>query len=374
MRKLQLDDNWGTWKFGDTDAVMTFTPKTDDKTPNFANNVLTFKVAESINRVNGDYIASAPGHVSTNNADVLLNTSDLSHLEPGTYAVELWITDSITRKTQIYPSDGYCFFTIDQNTMAVTDISNISTKTLEAVYADLLQKINNFKQGAAGKDGKTPKIISGTVTKLSPDAQPTFLLTPTADDPNTYQIDLGLPTGAKGDKGDSVQGPQGAPGEDGTTPHIDKATGDWFVGSLDTQVKAQGPEAPMPDMSKYVTVDSLNQQLTTMNDAIKKRPTIDALQAVSDQNGKTLAKLNSLIDSLNASKAPSQSASASTSASTSAQNSQSASSASQSASSASQSASSASQAASGAPQAASGAPQSANTPSSQPTSASQPMK
>ena len=364
MRKLQLDDNWGTWKFGDTDAVMTFTPKTDDKTPNFANNVLTFKVAESINRVNGDYIASAPGHVSTNNADVLLNTSDLSQLEPGTYAVELWITDSITRKTQIYPSDGYCFFTIDQNTMAVTDISNISTKTLEAVYADLLQKINNFKQGAAGKDGKTPKIIAGTVTKLSPDAQPTFLLTPTADDPNTYQIDLGLPTGAKGDKGDSVQGPQGVPGEDGTTPHIDKATGDWFVGSLDTQVKAQGPEAPMPDMSKYVTVDSLNQQLTTMNDAIKKRPTIDALQAVSDQNGKTLAKLNSLIDSLNASKAPSQSASASTSASTSAQNS----------TSASQSATSASQAASSASQAASGAPQSANTPSSQPTSTSQPMK
>nr|DAV51896.1 MAG TPA: hypothetical protein [Caudoviricetes sp.] len=358
MRKLQLDDNWGTWKFGDTDAVMTFTPTTDDKKPNFTNNVLTFKIAQSINRSNGDYIASAPGHVSSNNNDVELYTSDLAQLEPGTYAVELWITDGITRKNAVYPSDGYCFFTIDKNTMAVTDISNISTKTLEAVYADLLQKINNFKQGAAGKDGKTPKIVAGTVTKLSSDAQPTFLLTPTADDPNTYQIDLGLPAGPKGDKGDSVQGPQGVPGEDGTTPHIDKATGDWFVGSLDTQVKAQGPEAPLPDMSKYVTVDSLNQELTTMNDAIKKRPTIDALQAVSDQNGKTLAKLNSLIDSLNASKEPSQSASASISAST----------------SASQSASSASQSASGASQSASGAPQSANTPSSQPTSASQPMK
>lgn len=321
MRKLQLDDNWGTWKFGDTDAVMTFTPKTDDKTPNFANNVLTFKVAESINRVNGDYIASAPGHVSTNNADVLLNTSDLSQLEPGTYAVELWITDSITRKTQIYPSDGYCFFTIDQNTMAVTDISNISTKTLEAVYADLLQKINNFKQGAAGKDGKTPKIIAGTVTKLSPDAQPTFLLTPTADDPNTYQIDLGLPTGAKGDKGDSVQGPQGAPGEDGVTPHIDKATGDWFVGSLDTMVKAQGPAGEVPDMSQFVKVDALNQQLTTINTAIKSRVTSDQLQAVADANAKTLSKLNSLIASLSSasdSTPTSSSQPASTSASTSA--------------------------------------------------------
>lgn len=363
MRKLQLNDDWGTWKFGDTNAIMTFTPKTDDKTPVFDNNVLTFKVAQSLNKTNSDYVASAPGHVSTNNNDVELYTSDLAQLEPGTYAVELWITDSITRKTAIYPSDGYCFFTIDKNTMGVTDISNISTKTLQAVYADLLQKINNFKQGAAGKDGKTPKIVAGTVTKLSSDAQPTFLLTPTADDPNTYQIDLGLPAGPKGDKGDSVQGPQGVPGEDGTTPHIDKATGDWFVGPLDTQVKAQGPEAPLPDMSKYVTVDSLNQELTTMNDAIKKRPTIDALQAVSDQNGKTLAKLNSLIDSLNASKEPSQSASASTSASTSAQNSTSSS---QSASSASQSASSASQSASGTSQSASGASQSASSASSQP--------
>ena len=365
MRTLVLNNDWGTWKFGDTNAIMTFTPKTDDKTPVFDNNVLTFKVAQSLNKTNSDYVASAPGHVSTNNNDVELYTSDLAQLEPGTYAVELWITDSITRKTAIYPSDGYCFFTIDKNTMGVTDISNISTKTLQAVYADLLQKINNFKQGTAGKDGKTPKIVAGTVTKLSSDAQPTFLLTPTADDPNTYQIDLGLPTGAKGDKGDSVQGPQGAPGEDGTTPHIDKATGDWFVGSLDTQVKAQGPEAPLPDMSKYVTVDSLNQQLTTMNDAIKKRPTDDALQAVSDQNGKTLAKLNSLIDSLNASKAPSQSASASTSASTSAQNSTSAS---QPANSASQPANSASQPANSASQSASGASQSASASASTSTS------
>lgn len=344
MRTLVLDDDWGKWKFGDTDAVMTFTPKTDDKTPSYDNNVLTFKIAQADGLKSGDYIASAPGHVANNSQDVELDTSDLAQLEPGTYAVELWITDGVTRKTAVYPSDGYCFFTIDKNTMVVTDISNISTKTLQAVYADLLQKINNFKQGAAGKDGKTPKIVAGTVTKLSSDAQPTFLLTPTADDPNTYQIDLGLPAGPKGDKGDSVQGPQGTPGEDGTTPHIDTATGDWFVGSLDTQVKAQGPEPPLPDTSKYVTVDSLNQQLITMNDAIKKRPTIDALQAVSDQNGKTLAKLNSLIDSLNASKAPSQSASASTSAST----------------SSSQSASSASQ--------------SASTSSSQPTSTSQPMK
>lgn len=313
MRTLILDDDWGKWKFGDTDAVMTFTPKTDDKTPSYDNNVLTFKIAQAKGLNSGDYIASAPGRVANNSQDVELDTSDLAQLEPDTYAVELWITNGVTKKTQVYPSDSYCFFTIDQNTMGVTDISNISNKTLQAVYADLLQKVNAFKQGAAGKDGVTPKLIAGNVTKLSQDAQPTFLLTPLPDDPNTYRIDLGLPAGPKGDKGDSIKGEKGDPGDDGITPHIDKVTGDWFTGSLDTMTKAQGPAGPAPDMSQFVKVDALNQQLTTINTAIKSLVTSDQLQAVADANGKTLSKLNSLISSLS-----SASSSASTSTSTSA--------------------------------------------------------
>lgn len=320
MRTLVLDDDWGKWKFGDTDAVMTFTPKTDDKTPSYDNNVLTFKIAQANGLNSGDYIASAPGHVANNSQDVELDTSDLAQLEPDTYAVELWITNGVTKKTQVYPSDSYCFFTIDQNTMGVTDISNISNKTLQAVYADLLQKVNAFKQGAAGKDGVTPKLIAGNITKLAPDAQPTFLLTPLPNDPNTYRIDLGLPAGPKGDKGDSIKGEKGDPGEDGVTPHIDKATGDWFVGSLDTMAKAQGPAGDVPDMSQFVKVDALNQQLTTINTAIKSRVTSDQLQAVADANGQTLSKLNSLIGSLSstpASASTSTSASQSQSASTS---------------------------------------------------------
>lgn len=322
MRTLVLNNDWGNWKFGDTDAVMTFTPKTDDKTPSYDGNVLTFKIAQANGLKSGDYVASAPGHVATTNSqDIELDTSDLAQLEPDTYAVELWITNGVTKKTQVYPSESYCFFTIDQNTMGVTDISNISNKTLQAVYADLLQKVNAFKQGAAGKDGVTPKLIAGNITKLAPDAQPTFLLTPLPNDPNTYRIDLGLPSGPKGDKGDSVKGEKGDPGEDGVTPHIDKATGDWFVGSLDTMVKAQGPSGEVPDMSQFVKVDALNQQLTTINTAIKSRVTSDQLQAVADANAQTLSKLNSLIASLSSasdSTPTSSSQPASTSASTSA--------------------------------------------------------
>ena len=320
MRTLVLNDDWGNWKFGDTDAVMTFTPKTDDKTPSYDGNVLTFKIAQANGLKSGDYGARAPGHGATTSQDVELDTSDLAQLEPDTYAVEFWITNGVTKKTQVYPSESYCFFTIDQNTMGVTDISNISNKTLQAVYADLLQKVNAFKQGAAGKDGVTPKLIAGNITKLAPDAQPTFLLTPLPNDPNTYRIDLGLPSGPKGDKGDSVKGEKGDPGEDGVTPHIDKATGDWFVGSLDTMVKAQGPAGEVPDMSQFVKVDALNQQLTTINNAIKSRVTSDQLQAVADANAQTLSKLNSLIASLSSasdSTPTSSSQPASTSASTS---------------------------------------------------------
>ncbi len=57
------------------------------------------------------------------------------------------------------------------------------------------------------------------------------------------------PQGLKGEKGDTgatgpvgQQGPQGLPGKDGVTPHIDTATGNWFIGSTDTGIKAQGPQ------------------------------------------------------------------------------------------------------------------------------------
>lgn len=54
--------------------------------------------------------------------------------------------------------------------------------------------------------------------------------------------------GEKGDKGDT--GPQGTPGADGQngiTPHIDSTTGNWFIGSTDTGVHAQGPQGTKGD-------------------------------------------------------------------------------------------------------------------------------
>lgn len=52
----------------------------------------------------------------------------------------------------------------------------------------------------------------------------------------------GVP-GEKGEKGDQgLQGAAGKNGVNGTTPHIDETTGNWFIGTTDTKVHAQGPQ------------------------------------------------------------------------------------------------------------------------------------
>ena len=51
----------------------------------------------------------------------------------------------------------------------------------------------------------------------------------------TYVISFGVPQGATGPAGHD-----GKNGSDGTTPHVDTATGDWFLGDKDTGVHAQG--------------------------------------------------------------------------------------------------------------------------------------
>lgn len=270
MRTLELNQNWGNWKFGDTDAIMSFTARTDGKTPDVSNATLTFEIARGNAHTRDDYIASAPGETDDGGSTIVMHTSDLTNLKPDTYAVELWITDKDTHKTSVYPSEGFCAFTVDENTMAVTDVANVTTMTLEAVYTDLLQKINAFKSGKPGSDGATPKLVAGNITKLPATAQPTFLLTPTTSDPNTYVLDLGLPQGIQGPQGASVQGPIGKTGNDGLTPTIGD-NGNWFIGSTDTGVHAQGPKGDMPDVSDFVTSATLAQNVTVINAAISKR-------------------------------------------------------------------------------------------------------
>ena len=65
-------------------------------------------------------------------------------------------------------------------------------------------------------------------------------LADTSDAPPTANWQLLADKGADGQPG--KDGQPGSSGHDGVTPHIDTATGNWFVGSTDTGIKAQGPQ------------------------------------------------------------------------------------------------------------------------------------
>lgn len=87
----------------------------------------------------------------------------------------------------------------------------------------------------------------------------------THDTPSENSANWQLLAKAGRDGKDGINGKEGAPGKDGKdgqngiTPHIDTATGNWFVGSTDTGIKAQGPQGSpgkdgqTPDVSKLTT-------------------------------------------------------------------------------------------------------------------------
>ena len=274
MRTLTIADNWKDWKFGDTDAVMTLTATDDGKTPDFGNKTLTFKIANTANNdleQPEDFAATAPGYINGN--AVQLKTEDVKQLTPGNYVVELWVMDNDTHKDAIYPSKGFAQFTIEENSMKVSDITNISSMTLNAFWNAVMQKVGTLTKGAKGDPGKTPKIVIGSVTKLAPDAQPSATLVPLPSDPTTYTLNLQLPQGAQGEQG--LQGipgvgSKGLDGNNGLTPTIDPKTKHWMIGGTDTGVIAEGQAGKDADPSKYVTIASFNQlqQKDAQQDAI----------------------------------------------------------------------------------------------------------
>lgn len=80
------------------------------------------------------------------------------------------------------------------------------------------------------------------------------------------------PAGQNGSDGKpGSNGSDGKPGADGVTPHIDSATGHWFIGSTDTGVSARGPQGEQgspgkdgqtPDVSNLATKTDLANYYT----------------------------------------------------------------------------------------------------------------
>lgn len=303
MRTLTIADNWKDWKFGDTDAVMTFTALDDDKVPDFSNRTLTFKIASTLNNDlehPKDFAATATGYIQDKN--VILKTEDVKQLTPGNYIVELWAMSNDTQKDAVYPSKGFAQFTIEENSMKVSDVTNIPSMTINAFWNAVMQKVGTLTKGAKGDPGKTPKIMIGSVTKLSPDAQPSATLVPLQSDPNTYTLNLQLPQGVQGEQG--LQGipgvgSKGLDGNNGLTPTIDPKTEHWMIGGTDTGVIAEGQAGKDADPSKYVTIVSFNQLRQQVQD---NATALDALQksAVNKDLQTQIANLTSQVTDLTA--------------------------------------------------------------------------
>ena len=110
---------------------------------------------------------------------------------------------------------------------------NITNKP-DVATQDELKKIELMpgpkgNPGADGKDGVTPHIDNATGDWF-------------IGNQDTGIKAQGL-AGKDGQNGrDGADGQPGKDGQNGITPHIDTATGNWFVGSTDTGIKAQGPQ------------------------------------------------------------------------------------------------------------------------------------
>jgi len=300
MRTLTIAENWKDWKFGDTDAVMTFTALDDDKVPDFSNRTLTFKIASTLNNDlehPKDFAATTTGYIQDKN--VILKTEDVKQLTPGNYIVELWAMSNDTQKDAVYPSKGFAQFTIEENSMKVSDVTNIPSMTINAFWNAVMQKVGTLTKGAKGDPGKTPKIVIGSVTKLSPDAQPSATLVPLQSDPNTYTLNLQLPQGMQGEQG--IQGLPGTPGgpglngNDGLTPSIDPKTKHWMIGNTDTGIVAEGQAGKDADASKFVTVEQFNALRQTASDNSTE---LKALQDSANKNSEDLSNLKDQVNTL----------------------------------------------------------------------------
>lgn len=120
-------------------------------------------------------------------------------------------------------------------------------------------------QGTNGQDGHSPVITvskNGSVTTISVDGTAIATIN------------------------DGQNGQNGTNGTDGLTPHIDSTTGNWFIGSTDTGVHAQGPAGQNGQdgsIANQLQAD-WNQSDNTAKDYIKNKPIIATVATSGSYN------------------------------------------------------------------------------------------
>lgn len=139
MKKLNLLDQSPSFKVNDTGTIIPFNAFEDNQP--FS---VTADDATPVFRIKNEmgFLKSINATVAVGGYIFQLNTKDLVGLVPGTYQVELAVTDSKTNEELIFPDTGFCSFNITDSAMTVTG-TQIPTMSLDSFKNELQQYVEN---------------------------------------------------------------------------------------------------------------------------------------------------------------------------------------------------------------------------------------
>ena len=139
MKKLNLLDQSSSFKVNDSGTVIPFNAFEDNQP--FS---VTADDATPVFRIKNEmgFLKSVNATVAVGGYVFQLNTKDLVGLVPGTYQVELAVTDSTTNEELIFPDIGFCSFNITDSAMTVTG-TQIPTMSLDSFKNELQQYVEN---------------------------------------------------------------------------------------------------------------------------------------------------------------------------------------------------------------------------------------
>ena len=188
---------------------------------------------------------SAPSTVTDPNADYDLKPGafvgfDYSTTSIGGGKMLVASPDGINKIPKLDPKGNFLFNSHDFN--AVWDFIRPRTVTTSLHWADILDKPELVTQDELQKIELTPKgeyDSTKTYTRLDAVTYQGSSYVCLADTSTTPPGDSWQLLADKG--ADGQPGKDGQPGSPGVTPHIDETTGNWFIGTTNTGVKAQGP-------------------------------------------------------------------------------------------------------------------------------------
>lgn len=214
-------------KLGDTNTQFLFKAYTDLDRVHFTDNQTIVFHLDSDDKRSID-ATIAPGGES-----VGFYSSSLKGLKPGTYKVEMWVTEN--EKTDIFPTIGSLELTVNSNLVGddtVSVVSAIKVEDFERRFVELKQEL---KQDVAKMIGPTGK--------------------------SAYEV--WLANGNTGTFNDFLQALKGAKGEPGDTPVIGE-DGNWHIGGVNTGLQAIGKDGvgTWDEIQKYINAKT-SQFLTT---------------------------------------------------------------------------------------------------------------